>query len=154
MNDWASEDFETDEAADLTDEAPSEEEPAEQEPSLVFGSTDDFFRNYLRDMYRRGINHRSHKWAADWWKYPEAITRIEALWRSWEHLRQDPATGMSVWLRDHADHHMAVLLSPEGPFAGVEETAENRSKKGEPLPYIPPPEGLFPDERLNEEEEA
>ncbi|WP_216666160.1 DUF4913 domain-containing protein [Actinomyces faecalis] len=27
--------------------------------------------------------------------------------RSWEHPRQDPATGMSVWLRDHADHHMA-----------------------------------------------
>lgn len=32
-------------------------------------------------------------------------------------LRQDPTTGISVWFRDHADHHMAVLLDPDsGPF--------------------------------------
>lgn len=32
-----------------------------------------------------------------------------------EHLRLDPATGVSVWLRDHADH-LVVLMDPDGPF--------------------------------------
>lgn len=36
---------------------------------------------------------------------------MEALWRAWEHLRLDGATGISVWWKDHADHHMSVLLA-------------------------------------------
>ena len=62
-------------------------------------------------------------------------------------LRQDAATGMSVWWRDHADHHMAVLMDPDGPFATATEGEENKSKRGEPLPYVAPPEGMFPDVR-------
>jgi hypothetical protein len=41
---------------------------------------------------------------------------VEALWRAWEHLRLDGATGISVWWSDHADHHMNMLLNPDGPF--------------------------------------
>ncbi|TFB82120.1 DUF4913 domain-containing protein [Cryobacterium flavum] len=37
---------------------------------------------------------------------------------------------MSVWWRHHADHHMRMLLSPEGPFA----TSRNRKSDGNPLP--------------------
>ena len=78
------------------------------------------------------------------------MVRLEALWRSWEFLRRDPSTGMSVWLRDHADHHMSVLMDPDGPFAGADATAEaNHCRHGEPLPYERPPEGLFPDVRQN-----
>lgn len=143
MNDWGNEDA-VDE--DYQAEVAGEETEDEQR-SLYFGSVDEFFRDYVRDIYRRGINHRNRKWADDWWRYPEAIARLDALWRAWEHLRLDPTTGMSVWFRDHAEHHLGVLMSPEGPFAGVEETPENRSKKGEKLPYTQPPEGLFPDVR-------
>ncbi|WP_306914878.1 MULTISPECIES: DUF4913 domain-containing protein [unclassified Arthrobacter] len=46
----------------------------------------------------------------DWYFHPEAVSRVEALWRAWEHLRLDGATGISVWFKDHADHHMSVLL--------------------------------------------
>lgn len=28
---------------------------------------------------------------------------MEALWRAWEHLRLDGATGISVWFKDHAE---------------------------------------------------
>ncbi|MET3976572.1 hypothetical protein ABIE39_002880 [Cellulosimicrobium sp. 4261] len=80
-------------------------------------------REYLRNVYRRHIAGRGeHRvWAAEWWKYDEAVIRLEALWRAWEHLHQDPATGMSVWWRDHADHHMAILLDPQnGPFGPVD----------------------------------
>lgn len=122
-------------------------EPDQQ--GTCFGSPDEFFREYLRWVYRRRIrgDGRTSVWAAEWWRYEEAVIRIEALWRSWEQLRLDPATGISVWLRDHADYHMAVLMDPEGPFAGA-EGPQNSAERGEPLPYAPPPPGLFPDDRV------
>ena len=132
--------------------APSSTQPAdvdEAAPRLYYGSVDEFVREYLRNVYRRRVGGQqvSRKWAARWWQYDEAVIRLEALWRSWEHLRNDPATGMSLWWRDHADHHMAVLFDEAGPFAAADDEAENTNRKGEPLPYIAPPAGMFPDVR-------
>lgn len=45
--------------------------------------------------------------------------------------------------RDHADHHLGVLMSPDGPFAWSEDS----SQRDEPLPHAEPPPGLFPDMR-------
>ena len=128
-------------AGDVDDAEPDQ-------PELYFGSVDEFVREYLRNVYRRRVDGRGTQrvWAAEWWKYPEAVIRLEALWRSWEKLRQDPSMGMSVWWRDHADHHMAVLLDPSGPFAKATGD-ENSNGTDEPLPYAAPPEGLYPDER-------
>ncbi len=124
-------------------------EPADEEPTLYFGSVDEFVRHYLLPNYRRRVDGQRVVWAAEWWKYSEAVARLDALWRAWEHLRQDAQTGMSVWFRDHAEHHMSVLLSVSGPFAAAGEgtNRENTNEKGEQLPYIAPPEGLFPDVR-------
>lgn len=152
MSDWGDDDLT--EPASGTEPDGSGQEPAdvpEHEPAgpeLYYGSLDEFVREYLRHVYRRAINGRSRVWAARWWEYDEAVIRLEALWRSWEHLRLDPSTGMSVWWRDHADHHMAVLMDPDGPFAAADASAENNhTRKGAPLPYEAPPPGLFPDVR-------
>lgn len=115
---------------------------------LYYGSVDEFVREYLRHVYRRRIDGRHRCWAGEWWRYDEAVIRLEALWRAWEDLRQDPTTGMSVWWRDHADHHMAILLDPDGPFADATDGEENTCRRGEPLPYVPPPAGLFPNVRM------
>ena len=134
MSDWGQdEDVETE---------PVDDDDAE-EPALYYRSVDEFVREYLRFVYRRRIDGRTRCWAAEWWRYDEAVIRLEALWRAWEHLRQDPALGMSVWWRDHADHHMPALMDPDGPFGDVTEGAENTCKRGEPLPYVAPPTGLF-----------
>lgn len=85
---------------------------------------------------------RNRTWCPQWWRHPEAIIRLEALWRAWEHLRLEPATGMSVWLRDHADHHMTVLLDPDGPFKDCRPD-KGHGARLEPLPLDQPPEGLF-----------
>lgn len=147
-NDWEDPDLITDDTAEDSQETALPEET----PQLVFGSTDEFLRDYLRTTYRRPINGSSRIWKARWWEYDEAITRLEALWRAWEHLRLDPATGMSVWWRDHADHHMPVLMSPDGPFHGEDnyEQVNRTQRNGDPLPYEAPPVGLFPDVRTGE----
>lgn len=123
-------------------------EPEAQAPQLYYGSVDEFVRDYLIHTYRRRINGTHRVWAAEWWRYEEAIGRLEALWRAWEHLRLDPTTGASVWWRDHADPHMTALMSPDGPFAGEGiKNPENTNKPGQPLPYSAPPVGMFPDVR-------
>lgn len=56
-------------------------------------------------------------WCPRWWLHPEAVNRIEALWRTWEQLRTDPMMGMSAWWRDHFDHHWDRLVGSGGVFA-------------------------------------
>ncbi|MBD8537120.1 DUF4913 domain-containing protein [Plantibacter sp. CFBP 13570] len=112
----------------------------------LYASVDEFVRKSLNDLYRRPVGS-AQLWAPNWWAYPEALSRLEALWRAWEHLRLDGATGMSVWWKDHADHHMSVLMSPSGPFGDVHNV---RTNPNEPLPYAAPPEGLFPPDKYVE----
>ncbi|QGN34294.1 DUF4913 domain-containing protein [Microlunatus sp. Gsoil 973] len=139
---------------DLLDPAPRDAQPydvddfgTEAEVTLYYGNVDEFVRDFLRHMYKRRVDGRNRVWSARWWSYGEAIARLEALWRSWEYLRQDPSTGMSVWWRDHADYHMPVLLDPDGVFADTADDPANTNRRGEPLPYAAPPEGMFPDVR-------
>ncbi len=130
--------------AEAGEPEPAAEDEQETEPETFYGNVDEFVREFLVVTYRREISRQgTYKWDARWWMHPEAVARLDALWRAWEHLRNDPATGMSVWWRDHADHHMGVLMSPDGPFRKTTGTID----LGEPLPYEPPPPGLFPDVR-------
>ena len=65
-----------------------------------------------------------------------------------DHDREPRAPpGQPSRVRDHADHHLPMLMDPEGPFALATEGDENLSRKGDPLPYVAPPPGMFPDVR-------
>lgn len=134
-----------DDAADAAAQAAAAaQEEAKAAPELYYANVDEFVRDFLRYVYRRPIDGRYVFWSPEWWRHDEALNRLEAMWRAWEHLRLDPATGNSVWWRDHADPHMRVLLSPAGPFRRETDVA---TLDGEPLPYTAPPPGLFRDER-------
>jgi hypothetical protein len=120
--------------------------PAEAEDGshrLFYASVADFVGEKLAPTYRRQINPGAGiTWCPQWWRHAEAISRLEALWRSWEFLRLEGATGMSVWWRDHADYHMSVLLSADGPFKGCSPD-DGHKPKLPPLPCEVPPVGLF-----------
>jgi len=135
----------SDDDLDQYRDAETAPEAAEAVPELYFGSVDEFVRDHLRYIYTRPVGsfNKAAHWSARWWESAEAISRLESLWRAWEHLRLDPATGMSSWWRDHADHHMAVLLGPNGPFV----KSEDKNAEDGSLPYESPPPGLFPDMR-------
>ncbi|MBD8661475.1 DUF4913 domain-containing protein [Frigoribacterium sp. CFBP 8754] len=121
-----------------------DEDGALEQPETFYGSADEFVREFLIVTYRREVSPKGEfRWDPQWWMHPEAVARLDALWRTWEHFRGDGATGMSVWWRDHADHHMGVLLSPVGPFGKSSGTTD----PGDPLPYLAPPTGLFVDVR-------
>ncbi|MDR7083251.1 hypothetical protein J2X01_002545 [Arthrobacter ginsengisoli] len=132
---------ETDEHMDHT-QTETDVEPAK--PQLVFGSAEEFLHEQLLPTYVRDVDNRSAKWCMEWYFHPEAVSRVEALWRAWEHLRLDGATGISVWWRDHADH-MRVLLDPNGPFYNCDKSGHRDPAYLEPKRA---PLGWFPDMRL------
>jgi hypothetical protein len=114
--------------------------PAPAPPRLVYTTVDDFVRDFVCQVFRRNVGPQAPlRWSATWWESAEAIMRLEAMWRSWEHLRLDPALGVSAWLREHADYHLSLLMAKDGPF----KTSQDTARHTEPLPYQPPPPGLF-----------
>lgn len=128
---------------DLENATPDGTEPADaaedEAPELFYASV----AEKLATTYRRYINPGGGIiWCPQWWKHAEAINRLEALWRAWEFLRLEGTTGMSVWWRGHADHHMNFLLSADDPFRGCSPDDDHKSKLP-PLPCEEPPEGLF-----------
>lgn len=75
-------------------------------------------------------------WSPEWWSHPEALTRIEALWKRFEQLRlKDPETYVETFLRTHCDYHMKRLMDPNGVFSqcvkGDYPTVPLRSKPRE-----------------------
>ena len=80
------------------------------------------------------------RWCAQWWDHAEAISRLEALWRTWEVARLDELRGVASWYRDHLDPQLAVLLSAGGPFA---QCTQDRHAPTQPLATLPAPEGYW-----------
>lgn len=108
----------------IAEEADRADQPAvpAEAPPLQFATLPAFVA-YLGDLYRREVFDSSERvWCPKWWEHPEAIARLEVMWRALEALRQHPATGISAWSRDHADVHMARLMQPHGPFRGCTAT--------------------------------
>lgn len=81
---------------------------------LAYPNADAWLRSWLLPNWRRPVHQH---WCPKWWLHAEAVSRVEAMWRAWEHLRTDGALGPSAWWRDHGDYHLAVLTSSTGPFA-------------------------------------
>ena len=117
-------------------------EPADEPPALYYPNVEVFVREQLAPTYRREFGAPHRTWCPEWWRHAEAIARLEALWRAWEHLRLDPATGISVWFRDHADHHMSVLLDADGPFKGCSPDRGHGTRL-DPIPHADAPAGMF-----------
>ncbi len=88
---------------------------AELIPDPVFSRAEDWVEAYFRPIFRRPLGGE-FRWCARWWAHPEAVSRLTALWRTWEQYRLEPATGISDWYGGHLDHHLPILLGARGPF--------------------------------------
>jgi hypothetical protein len=105
------------------------------QPQPVYDGVEAWVTGQFLPMFRRPLGGE-YRWCRQWWLHAEAITRLTALWHSWEALRLEPGTGMAIWLRDHLDHQLTVLLGRTGPFAqcSEDEHIEPREAKTEHAP--------------------
>ncbi|GGL44241.1 DUF4913 domain-containing protein [Nocardia jinanensis] len=94
-----------------------EEEP---ERELEYETVAAFVDGYIAQLYRRETTamgtERQRRWCPHWWLHGEAMARFEAMWLAFEHLRHGDGEEMSTLWLNHIDPHMAILLSPDGPF--------------------------------------
>ncbi|SEF78332.1 protein of unknown function [Thermomonospora echinospora] len=96
-------------------------ETAEELPEPFFPDVITWVTHHFVPVYRRTLGGE-FRWCAQWWRHAEAISRLTALWHSWETMRLQPGIGISLWYRDHLDHQLPVLLGPRGPFYQCNET--------------------------------
>lgn len=78
----------------------------------------DWVHYLLLPIYGREIS-TTRPWCEKWYEHPEAVARLHALWLAWQQFTDAEAglSGPSTWHRDHLDHALAQLRSPDGPFA-------------------------------------
>lgn len=107
------EDVEEDELDDLD----NEDEDVE-ESDLQFANVFEFVETFLAPIYAVGINQKKEvKWCRRWWAHPEAVYRLDCLWRRYEQLRlEEPLTYGETFLRVYGDYHMDRLMAPGQPF--------------------------------------
>lgn len=56
---------------------------AEAEPTLYFNNANEFVQMFLARTYRRQVGQqKQYRWSRQWWNSPEAMIRLEALWRA------------------------------------------------------------------------
>lgn len=98
-------------------------------------------QEWLLPHFRR--NPKVFRWHPQWWRFEEAGTVVEAMWRSWEQTRIDPDPRvMATWMRDVFYPLMQQLTGPEGPFWDHHEAL---GKHDVPAVFVsdPAPESLF-----------
>ena len=135
---------------DALDDEPSAAPPSPvpaadsaEPPPLEFESVYDFVEQHLVTIFARNIDNPQFRWCKKWWAHAEAVSRLEALHRAYEHLRLDPGTGMSTWWRDHAGPAMAALLDPQGTFDGCSAGLDRHSPVCTILPVEPMDDALL-----------
>ena len=74
-----------------------------------------FVRAYARSS--AGWGH----WCPEWWRHPEAVERLTALWNSWEAAQKNKATGMAHWYVMYADPIFGQLTATHGTFASCSD---------------------------------
>ncbi|WP_055122071.1 DUF4913 domain-containing protein [Corynebacterium oculi] len=90
------------------------------EEGLVYPTVYHFVEEFIAVMYP-SVAGGDTRWAPQWWKHKEAVTRLTALWKRFEQLRlEEPGTYVETFLRVHGDYHMGVLQRPGGVFSECE----------------------------------
>lgn len=99
-----------------------------QELETYFANVYEFVDQWVLPRYLRKPG--TVRWDPDWFENVEALDRLEALWRAWEHYRLEGMTGMAVFWNDQFDPTMRALTDPDhGVFWYVEEYAEAATAK-------------------------
>lgn len=104
-----------------------------------FLSVYEFVDQIITPMYATSATRANRaNWAKRWWAHPEAVARLDALWRRYEQLRMDePGTFFESFLRGHADYHMRYLMKDDGVFADCRnEDTPSVPLASEPIPTI------------------
>lgn len=99
-----------------------------------YKSVIEFVDGFIRPMWATTRNDQdTANWSKQWYLHPEAVARLNALWRIYEIQRgRDPENFLEEFLRVHADYHMRFLMAEESVFSRCSST----DTPSVPLPVV------------------
>jgi hypothetical protein len=116
---------------------------------FLCANVEDWYINVLAVMAERRLDAAGSgtlTWCPRWWEHPEAIARLEALWRAWEVCRDDDGESPSRWFWQHCDPMLAVLMDAKlGPLADCKPDLHRKYTNTRHLPIDPAPAGHWGD---------
>lgn len=71
---------------------------------------------WLVPTLERDRNRSQLAWCSSWWRHPEAIAVLGALWHQWEASQDQPWTGMATYMAHYHYPLIERLTQPDGPF--------------------------------------
>lgn len=95
---------------------------------LAYSSLESWVTEFFTPTFRRTFGGE-FRWCPRWQDHPEAVLRLDALWRAHESLRSDGPLGMATWFTHFLDPQLAVLLGRGGPFG---QCGTDRHTSGSP----------------------
>ncbi|MGV9823388.1 DUF4913 domain-containing protein [Nocardia xishanensis] len=139
-------------AAAVRDAIAAVEPQPEEDPvaKLKYRNLELFVSQFLAHLYRREVikegSEKYLRWCPMWWDHGEAVSRLGALWRAFERMRQGDGVEMNVWWLHHAVPTMEALMDPEkGPFQYCSVNGGHK-RRLRALPVVEIPEAIkFPD---------
>ena len=78
---------------------------------------------YVADRLGRG----SFRWCWSWTSHPEAVARLDALWRAYEYLSLDDYPNVADWWST-VDEHLGVLCDQHGTFSACKDGAQAQTE--------------------------
>jgi hypothetical protein len=94
--------------------------------------------NVLSEVDRAMPRGKAPHWCQEWWRHPEALSRLSAVHSSWREASQEPVGNTRVVYWEHLDHQLGMLMSEHGPFRGCTREEHDPVADGRKLPHREP----------------
>ncbi len=107
-------------------------------PDTYYRNLPAFVEGFMAHVfsYHQSTNSQ-YRWVADWWRWPQLVFPLDAMWRAYEAARRQP-NGMMVFYMQAGGLLDSVFNPDRGIVASLDATRVY-TDRGEPLPCTPPP---------------
>lgn len=135
----------TDHADSRVDAPPPPPDEATHREASGTPRLDDLFVDWVIEhcsMVEYVWSEKRPAWCPEWWKHPEAVERLFALWtaRTQAYANDDDLAAVSSWWVYHWDHHAPILFdSRTGPFRHCDKALGHLHElDGKHMPAVEP----------------
>lgn len=107
-------------------------------PDTYYRNLPAFVEGFMAHVfsYHQSTNSQ-YRWVSDWWRWPQLVFPLDAMWRAYEAARRQP-NGMMVFYMQ-AGGLLDRVFNPDRGIVASLDAARVYTDRGEPLPCTPPP---------------
>lgn len=112
----------------------------EEEPATEFSARAAFLEWLTEHLAATEVvRSKPTPWCNQWWRHPEAVARLVALWKARLQADANMAENLeasSLWWLNHWDRHAAIIFDKTyGPFRDCDPHTGHLSRSGGSKPF-------------------